>query len=464
MGAKRLFLGVVAGGALVAACASLDGLAGTPDPPAPGPGDSGLDGSEAAAEGGPACGAIGQPCCGTSCGARAACASGSCVACGGLDQPCCTNDACSAEFACRAGSCKKGCAVKVAAGDTHTCAVRSDGALFCWGDNGSGQLGLGASDGKPVPTPKPVSQLTNVVDVGGGDVNTCAVTKDKSLYCWGNNFSGSLGLGAVDGNPHPAPVAVPQMSDSVEVVLAYVHTCARKGDLSVWCWGNNGAGQVGNGTSGSPVPSPYKTTAVATAIAAGNAHTCAVLNTGAISCWGYNAYGQIGTGSTGAPLTTPTPIAGGRAYTRVAAGQDHTCAIATNGDLYCWGENDSGQLGTGDKTTTPTPFHPAGVTAKKVAAAGSTTCFIAADDSLQCMGYNGYGAFGNATKDDAKTPQKAAIPVPVTEIALGLGHACAIDASGFVWCMGKNTNGQLGLGGTDTNAHTTPERVPLACP
>jgi alpha-tubulin suppressor-like RCC1 family protein len=457
-------------GAAVTGC-SLDGLTGKTEPPADPATDAAVvDASPAPVDGGggdapaSACGAVGQKCCSDGCnGAGALCASGTCVACGGLDQPCCANDACSTELECGSGSCKKGCVGRVAAGDAHTCAVRTDGALFCWGNNDSGQLGLGAT-GAAVAKPTAVSALPDVVAVGAGDVNTCAVAKGGALHCWGNNYSGSLGLGATDSNPHPAPVAVPGMTDAVEVSLAYVHTCARKGDLGVYCWGNNGAGQVGNGLTGAPVPSPFKTSVLGTAIAAGNAHTCAVLNTGAVSCWGYNAYGQIGNGATGAPVTTPTPVAGGRAYTKVAAGSGHSCAIATNGDVYCWGENGSGQLGVGGGGSSSSPVKVTGPTAKKIAAAGSFTCYVGSDDALYCMGANDFGELGDGTTDDRKVATKAAIPVPVVDVAAGLSHACAVDRSGFLWCMGRNVAGQLGLGAVDASPHPTPKRVPIACP
>lgn len=454
----------------IAAC-SLDGLSGKTDPPVdPTPDAAVVDASPAPPDGGgsdaPAksCGAVGQPCCDKACdGAGAVCSSGTCVACGGLDQACCASDACSSELECRAGACKKGCVRSVALGDAHTCVTRTDGALFCWGDNGAGQLGLGAT-GSPVPMPTVVTALPDVVAIGAGDVNTCAVAKGGALHCWGNNYSGSLGLGATDGNPHPAPVAVPGMTDSVEVTLAYVHTCARKSDLSALCWGNNGAGQVGNGATGAPVPSPFKTSVLATAIAAGNAHTCAVLNTGAISCWGYNAYGQIGTGTTGAPVTTPTPVTGGRAYTKVAAGSGHSCAIATNGDVYCWGENTSGQLGTNGGGSSSNPVKVVGPTGKKIAAAGSFTCYVGSDDALYCMGDNNFGELGDGTTDDRKVPTKSTIPTPVVDVSAGLTHACAVDKSGFLWCMGRNVAGQLGLGAVDTTPHPTPKRVAVACP
>lgn len=263
------------------------------------------------------------------------------------------------------------------------------------------------------------------------------------------------------------------MGGSVESSAAYVHTCARRTDLSIWCWGNNGAGQVGNGASGAPVPTPFRVMFAGsplnvTALAAGNAHTCAVRTDGAAFCWGYNSVGQIGDGFSGVPpRTTPVPVvSSGVAFTKLAAGTDHTCGISTAGAIYCWGSNGSGQLGIG---AVPTSASSAtlvpGLTAVKISAASSRTCAIRSSDSaLLCWGSNTTGALGDGTT----TPRSAPTPVQtiknVKDVAVGQSHVCAVDGDGWVWCWGRNTAGQLGIDATDALSHSKPERVKLACP
>ena len=422
-----------------------------------------------------ACGALGDACCaGDTCNAGGACTGEKkCAPCGGVGQQCCTSgESCQAALQCQGNACVKGCAARVAAGDNHACLVRTDGTLFCWGSNGSGQLGIGLADGAPHVVPTEVTTLKNVADVAGSDQNTCVVLKDGTLWCWGNNYSGSLGLGASDSNPHPAPVQVPGMTGSVESSAAYVHTCVRRTDLSIWCWGNNGAGQVGNGASGAPVPAPFRVMYAGsplnvTALAAGNAHTCAVRTDGAAFCWGYNSVGQIGDGFSGVPpRTTPVPVVSSNvAFTKLAAGTDHTCATSTAGAVYCWGSNSSGQLGTGVAGSASSPALVAGLTTLKISAAASRTCAIrSSDKALLCWGSNNSGELGDGTTTPRSSPTPVQTIKGVKDVAVGQSHTCAVDGDDWVWCWGRNSAGQLGVDAKDAALHAKPERVKLACP
>ncbi|MBI4700423.1 MAG: hypothetical protein HY744_04520 [Deltaproteobacteria bacterium] len=204
--------------------------------------------------------------------------------------------------------------------EVHTCARKADGTLWCWGSNEKGQLGDGTTKGQDCngwpckPSPQQVPALgTSVVEVSAGEGHTCARTGSQKLWCWGNNAGGQLGSGTV--LPELSPVPVTALGASVvEVSAGYNHTCARKGDGTLWCWGSNGSGQLGDGTtkgqdcSGWCNALPVQVTALGTAVvevSAGYNHTCARKQSGTVWCWGKNQLGQLGDGTT---IDRPTPV------------------------------------------------------------------------------------------------------------------------------------------------------------
>jgi alpha-tubulin suppressor-like RCC1 family protein/N-acetylmuramoyl-L-alanine amidase len=225
----------------------------------------------------------------------------------------------------------------VAAGGEHTCALTTAGGLKCWGYNNGGS------------TPVDVSGLTSgVAAVAAGGEHTCALTTAGGLKCWGYNSYGQLGDGTTTGRSTPADVT--GLTSGVTAVAAGGrHTCALTTAGGLKCWGFNGERQLGDGTTTdrwTPVNVTGLTSGVA-AVAAGAAHTCALTTTGGLKCWGSNGEGQLGDGTTtshGAPVDV-TGLTSGVAA--VAAGWSHTCALTSAGGLKCWGDNDRGQLGYG---------------------------------------------------------------------------------------------------------------------
>lgn len=286
--------------------------------------------------------------------------------------------------------------VKVACGQTDACSIRTDGTLSCWGNNGSGQLGA-ATTGAELRTEVPGGPWQVIAP---GAYQSCGIWGDGTLWCWGDNTNGQLGTGNTVATSSPTQVTgtgwsqvstsyyhtcatkldgtlwcwglnanleladasvgfrmVPGQvggSDWTQVVTGLYHTCATKQDKSLWCWGGNTAGQLGNSSapilaqgSQGGVSIPLQVAGAWDNISAGLAHTCGIMSDLSLWCWGDNSSGQLGNGTqiaTSAPVPVVVP---GQAWASVAAGSAHTCALATDGTLWCWGDNSDGQLGTG---------------------------------------------------------------------------------------------------------------------
>ena len=236
----------------------------------------------------------------------------------------------------------------IAPGAYQSCGIESDGTLWCWGDNTNGQLGIGNTETTSTPT-----QVT-----GGGwnqvstsYYHTCTTKQDGTLWCWGLNANLELADVSVAFRMVPGQVSG---SDWTQVVTGLYHTCATKQDKSLWCWGGNTAGQLGNalapllakGAQGG-TSDPWQVIGAWNSVSAGQAHTCGIMSDFSLWCWGDNSNGQLGNGSQDSSSVPVAVAALNQTWASVAAGSSHTCALATNGTLWCWGDNSYGQLGTG---------------------------------------------------------------------------------------------------------------------
>ncbi|REE98542.1 hypothetical protein [Thermomonospora umbrina] len=295
----------------------------------------------------------------------------------------------------------------VAGGEWHSLAVKSDGTVWAWGANGSGQLGDGTTTGRT--TPIQVPGLTGVVAVAANEAYSLALKSDGTVWAWGFNSSGQLGDGTT--TTRTTPVQVSGLSGVVNISAGYGHAVAVKSDGTVWAWGANGSGQLGDGTTNSrrtPVQVSNLTDASTSpgALAAGGNHSLVLKTDGTVVAFGSGGDGRLGNGGT-AGSSVPVAVQNLTAVTAVSAGWRHSAATRADGDILTWGSNEYGQLGngtTGGSASTPTLVQLTGATA---AAGGFYDTFaLRADGTAFSWGRNNEGQLGNGTNVDANTPEQ----------------------------------------------------------
>jgi alpha-tubulin suppressor-like RCC1 family protein len=239
----------------------------------------------------------------------------------------------------------------IAVGNGHTCWIRSDADLFCWGNNASGQLGIASS----MPENDAIAQVGDAksLSMSTDEDSTCAIQVDGSLWCWGDNTNGQLGTG--DTMEQRQPTAIPGEWRAVSV--SFTHGCAIRSDNSLWCWGNQQYGVLGDGvaTDGSQPPAaPEMIGKGFLAVASGTFHTCAIALEHTLSCWGQDVDGQVGNGTYMDVVASPT-VVGSELWSQISAGRYHSCGITQPGHLRCWGANYAGQLGIGSDSNANMP-------------------------------------------------------------------------------------------------------------
>ena len=339
-----------------------------------------------------------------------------------------------------------------AGGAAHTCAIVQGGAVDCWGWNRSGQLGDGTTTDRPYPVPVP--GMNGATLLATGAAHTCVYTPSAGVRCWGLNIYGQLGLGTDEQCALAAcstvPVTVANLSDEILSIGAGVsHTCVLTAAGGVKCWGRNQYGQLGDGSndnSGSPVDVVGLTSGV-TALSVGGFHACAVLTGGELSCWGNDQSGQLGDGAT-VNSSVPVNVTGlPGPLDSVSAGYSHTCGVLTTGGATCWGENFAGQLGDGTDTKRHQPVAVSSLNSgvAVVSAAESHTCALLMSGGLLCWGNNEVGRLGDGTVLRRFTPGDViGLESGVSAVFRGDLHTCALTQAGALTCWGDNIFGQLG--------------------
>jgi cysteine-rich repeat protein len=374
----------------------------------------------------------------------------------------CGDTICALENSENLDNCPQDCGrwIDIVTGDLHTCALRSDHTVWCWGENSSGQLGDGTTD--PAEIPLQVTDLsTTALGVTTGYDHTCAWLTTGALRCWGANGTGQTGIGS-DTDPVLVPTEVTDLSTVVFASGGKEHTCAVTTDATAACWGKNDKGQVGNGTFEGPHLSPTSVMGCSTDLvdtSAGKEFSCALDIDGAVWCWGRDNSGQLANGATSTDDMNSASLAEGLLDTAemVDLGDEHGCAVLSSGTIMCWGKNDQGRLGDNTNIQRDLPVAVLDlINGAQVSAGKEHTCAIDTNGIGWCWGKGGGGRLGNDGETDSWTPTAVNNLTDILRISAGGLHTCAVDQNGEAWCWGDDGSGQLGDG-----VNVDPQIIPV---
>ncbi|WP_445338171.1 RCC1 domain-containing protein [Bifidobacterium sp. ESL0822] len=369
-----------------------------------------------------------------------------------------------------------------------TLAVGSDGNAYAWGRNNYGQLGDGTltQRNKPVIVKKPAGASADFtyVQVSAGDEQSLAVGSDGYVYAWGNNESGQLGNGS-SGGYSTVPLRVIDPNDprsgltAVQVSAGYYHSLAIDARGNIWAWGFNQFGELGNGNninSAIPTLAQYPRdagTVTAIQVSGGFHHTAAIDTKGNTWSWGWNWFGQLGNGNN-IDSAIPVPVqyprdAGTVTAIQVSAGADHSLIIDTKGNTWAWGWNQLGELGNGSSSADANPVpgmvkypeNAGTVTAIQVSAGGYHSLAIDKNGNAWAWGGNDSGELGIGTTSKSEIPALVQYPknagaVTTVQVSAGGYHSLGIDKEGKTWAWGYNQFGQLGNGTISNSSIPTP--------
>jgi alpha-tubulin suppressor-like RCC1 family protein len=314
------------------------------------------------------------------------------------------------------------------------------------------------SDSEPGPALAIASAAAlSFLQVSAGQFHTCGVTSDHRAFCWGQNAAGQLGDGTTDNDS--TPVAVAGGLHFLQVSAGVSYSCGVTTDNRAYCWGQNTFGKLGNGTT----TSSLKPVAVAGGyqfrrVSAGSFHTCGVAMSDKALCWGYNLYGQIGDGTLVKVRKWPVVVAGGLRFRTVSAGgisdRGHTCGVTYDDLGYCWGYGGDGQIGDGTHYRRLTPRAIAGgLHFRDVLAGGahsgafaSHSCGVTTGDRAYCWGSNDRGQLGDGTTTTRLKPMMVAGGLRFSRVSPGYDQSCGVTTGSHAYCWGYNYYGQLGDG------------------
>lgn len=343
----------------------------------------------------------------------------------------------------------------------HTCVLDSDGVATCWGRNDDGQLGGGNTSA--TLTRVAIARRIDMIAVGGR--HGCALDEDGLALCWGANDRGQIGNGTTVGRATPTAVATERRFRRIAAGAA--HSCALDADGHAFCWGGNRWGQLGDGTrSNASSPVAVRTGAVFARLAAGSRHTCGVTGDGVALCWGDNFLGQLGLPRGAQASLDPVPVPGLPDVIAISTGHGHTCAISTESEGWCWGQNGIGQIGSGAPPGSYAPVRVAGVPPLAELRVGyHHTCAVDTAADGWCWGANtasdpGAASITGQLGSDvswSNLPLRIPFQEPLDVLAPGEAHTCALTRAGVIHCFGSGRHGELGR--PDLDRSVAPVRV-----
>ena len=357
----------------------------------------------------------------------------------------------------------------VSAGSWHTAAIKDNGTLWTCGRNDYGEKGDGTL-ALAIGFAQESTLATTWTSVSAGALHTVAIQGGNTLFTWGDNYFGQLGNGT-QTNKYVATQESTEATDWNSTVGGGKHTIAIKAGGTLWAWGYNLRGQLGDDTStGKSVPTQEGTNATNwSSITAGYEYSAAINDLGELYTWGHNDYGQDGNGTTGGQIEIPTQVGLDTNWTSVASGGWHTAAIQTGGTLLTWGRNHYGQLGNGTTTDTNTP---AAVTAgagfhwDSVSVSDNHTVAIKVEDAddtnrtLWAWGWNVDGQLGTGDMVDHHVPVQVGTDSDWASVSASDTHTVALKSNGELWSWGSNIYGQVGLG-TPGNPDPDTQLIPV---
>jgi alpha-tubulin suppressor-like RCC1 family protein len=363
-------------------------------------------------------------------------------------------------------------------GSTFACALASTGVAYCWGAGGSGQLGNGTttaaqSTAVAVTTSGVLSGGVTLTQLDAGSNSSCALSSAGAAFCWGGGAIGQLGNGSTTA-AQSTPVAVTatgvlSAQTLIQITIGTTFACALSNTGADFCWGEDSNGQLGNPDTANNFLVPVAVMSQATMIATGYNHSC-LLRNGKAFCWGDDTYGELGNNTTTTtPVSTPVPVytggvLSGLTLIQISAGQDWTCALASTGNAYCWGNNSTAvsgdliALGNNTNTASSVPvLVSGGLFFTQISVGGDFACGLTSAGVAYCWGNNKNDQMGNGGSSIADVPGAVTTSgvlsgKTLTQIDAGDTYACALASTGAAYCWGLGTNGQLGNSASTTSS------------
>ncbi len=340
-----------------------------------------------------------------------------------------------------------GTAQRIDAGGYHNLYTCDDSTMQSWGNNSLGELGSGITGISNVPIN--VVNLSDIAAVSAGLNFSVALRNDGTVWTWGMNITGQLGNGSsIDYSD--IPVQVTSLFGITAISCGAEHALALRDDGTVWAWGYNIYGLLGNGTLDgfSNVPIQVSTINDIVAIASGNYHSLALESNGNLWAWGYNGGGPLGYDTPSGYSTAPQQVTTLSAVTGIACGNGFSLVLKNDGTLWSFGANNEGELGNGvSAVNSQNPVQVLNLTNVVSMTAGTYhSLAVKSDGTVWAWGFNLYGQLGSGTNSDSNVPLQVAGLSGVTAISAGYAHSVVVQDDASVWSFGYNNYGQLGVG------------------